>query len=158
MIHSLRMNRDETLQHVDQLNTNDSPFEFSIDKNRITARWRWMDAKWFSPTSVTNEQRDYFFTVTLHDDNTWSESERRARRSLTVGLTGASFSKEISGFKGSSRNKSFKFGIGANEAPELSGPAGVAFDSNDIKAPLRHYLEQNGWKKRGVLRNIFSGR
>jgi len=52
-------------QAPEALNKPDQPWEATVEGDSIVARWKWMDATFFSAHSVTDETRAYTFTVTL---------------------------------------------------------------------------------------------
>ena len=75
---------------VQELNQPGQPWQASIEGDTIVARWRWMDANFFGLVTITNEVRDYTFTVTLRNNGTWKEHDVTKDRTLSIGLTGGS--------------------------------------------------------------------
>lgn len=49
------------------LNKPDKPWEVTITNDSIVAKWKWMDATFFSPNEITNEVKEYSYIVTLTD-------------------------------------------------------------------------------------------
>ena len=49
------------------LNKPEQPWEVTVQGDSIIARWKWMDATFFTPNEVSDETRAFTFTVTLND-------------------------------------------------------------------------------------------
>ncbi|AXE39122.1 hypothetical protein [Acidipropionibacterium virtanenii] len=135
------------------LNRPDQPWEVMVDGDSIVARWKWMDARFFSPQQVNDEVRQYTFTATLTDRGTWKESDKKKSASANVRFEGGkvSFGKSTSGFRGKTTEKSFEFGVGKNRQTGEVGAMGFAFDTSAVKRPVRDYLSACGWKKAGLF-------
>lgn len=131
------------------LNKAGQPWEVSVEDDAIVARWRWKDATYFSPGSVSVETQNYTFTVTLGDNGKWKELDRTAGKSASVSGSGAKLS--ASGFVGKTTQKSFEFGVGRNNKTGETGLITTKFDTTAVKKPIREYLTACGWKKAGLL-------
>lgn len=151
------MNKETLLAQISSLNNDEQPFEYLVDGDNITGHWKWMDTRWFSPNTITDEQKEYFFTVTLHNDGTWSEKERNNHNNIKISPNGGlKISSQTSQFRGMSSQKSFNIGLGQNKDTGQIGIINNNFDSSLIKKPLRDLLSSQGWKKRGFFQNLFS--
>lgn len=135
------------------LNSPDRPWEVKVQGDSILARWKWMDARFFSPQQVNDEVREYIFTATLTDKGTWKESDTTKEKSSSARLEGGklSFGTSTSSFKGKKFGKSVEFGVGKNRETGETGVVGFNFDTSAVKQPVRDYLTARGWKKAGLF-------
>ncbi|WIY83396.1 hypothetical protein [Propionimicrobium sp. PCR01-08-3] len=135
------------------LNGEDKPWEVAVAGDSIVARWKWMDARFFGPGSVSDEQRDFTFTVTLKDNGKWKESDTSASRTTNVSMNGGKigFGTSASSFKGHSTQKSVSFGIGQDKRDGSMGVVRSSLDTGLVKDAVRSYLSQCGWKKAGLF-------
>lgn len=143
--------REEILANIaNDLNGNDKKYVIYVNGNEIIAQWKWMDGVFFSPSSITDAVKVYKFIVTLLDGGKWKEldiaSETSKGFSLLGGLT---FSK--SGFIGHMKKKSFDLRFGKNRGEDGIKLQKTIFDTDLIKKPIRDYLKQCGWKKKGIF-------
>jgi hypothetical protein len=135
------------------LNRPDQPWEATVEGDSIIARWKWMDATFFSPTSVSQQTREFTFTVTLNDKGKWKELDTTQKNSGGVKMSGGklSFGSSSSSFMGNTSQKSFTLGVGKNNQTGEAGLVGFSFDTNTVKQPIRAYLTACGWKKAGLF-------
>ena len=135
------------------LNRPDQPWEVTIQGDSIVARWKWMDATFFAPHEVSNETKEFTFTVTLSDKGTWKELDKTENKATNVKMGGgkAGFGSSSSTFKGKTNQKSFQFGVGKNNQTGDAGVIGIKFDTTKVKQPIRDYLTSCGWKKAGLF-------
>ena len=135
------------------LNKPDQPWQITVEGDKIIARWKWMDASFFAPHEVSNETRDYTFTVILSNNGTWHEVDYTENRSAGVkvkdGKVGFGTSSNM--FVGKKTQKSFEFGAGKNNQTGETGLIGFKFDTTMLKEPVRTYLTNYGWKKAGMF-------
>ena len=135
------------------LNRPDQPWEVTIEGDSIVARWKWMDAVFFAPQNVSNEIREFTFTVTLSSKGTWKELDKTENKSGGVKMSGGklSFGSSSNTFKGKTNQKSIKFGAGRDNQTGETGIVGFSFDTTTVKQPVRDYLTACGWKKAGLF-------
>jgi hypothetical protein len=135
------------------LNRPDQPWQVTVEGDSIVARWKWMDATFFAPNEVSDETRDYTFTVTLTDKGKWKELDKSEQKSSGVSMSGGtlSFGSSSSSFKGKQTTKSFEFGMGKNNQTGEVGLVGFKFDTSIVKKAVRDYLTNCGWKKAGLF-------
>jgi len=131
------------------LNRADRPWEVVVEGDSIIARWKWMDATFFSPYEINDETRQFTFIVTLTDKRTWKELDKTENKSSGMKMSGGklSFGSSSSSFSGKSNQKSFSFGAGKNNQTGEAGIIGFKFNTTDVKQPVRDYLTACGWKK-----------
>ena len=112
-----------------------------------------MDARFFAPHEVSNETRQFTFTVTLTDKMTWKEIDKTENKTNSVKMSGGKigFGTSSNSFKGKTNQKSFSFGVGQNNQTGEVGIIGFKFNTTDVKQPIRDYLISCGWKKAGLL-------
>ena len=135
------------------LNKPDQPWEAAVEGDSIVARWKWMDATFFSPNEVTDQTRAFTFTVTLDNKGKWKELDKTESASAGVKMRGGklSFGGSSSTFIGKTNQKSFQFGAGKNNQTGEAGMIGIKFDTTKVKQPIRDYLTSRGWKKAGLF-------
>jgi hypothetical protein len=135
------------------LNRDDFPWIVTVEGDRIVGRWKWLDARFFSPNSLTDDTREYAFIVILKDNGKYREDERVYEK-----IGGASFQNGqlafgggSSAFKGKTSQKSFAMGFGQDKQNGGVGLAGGSLDTKRIKDAIRSYMSANGWKKAGLF-------
>jgi hypothetical protein len=135
------------------LNRLDQPWVVTVEGDSIVARWKWMDATFFAPAKVSNEVRDYAFTVTLTDKGKYKELDKTERKSGGVSMSGGKvgFGGSSQKFIGKTNAKSFSLGVGQNNQTGETGIIGFKFDTSLVKQPIRAYLEYYGFKKAGLF-------
>ena len=135
------------------LNKLDRPWEVTVEGDSIVARWKWMDATFFSPHEISDETKQFTFTVTLTDKRTWKELDRTENKTSGVKMSGGklSFGSSSSSFSGKTNQKSFSFGAGKNNQTGEVGLIGFKFNTTDVKQPVRDYLLACGWKPAGMF-------
>jgi hypothetical protein len=111
----------------------------------------WEDQTVWPVTSVTQAVQEFRFIVTLNSDGSYTERTQETSTAMTVGRApgggvGLGFSK--SGFSGNSSRKEFSW------TPGQKGMQ-TEIDSTMLKQPLRDYLANQGWKKKGGLSKLF---
>ena len=108
------------------LNGSTLPFEVTVEGDSIVARWKWMDAAFFSPHEVNNETRQFAFTVTLTNKGTWKELDQTEKKSSGIRMQGGNltFGGSKSTFAGKTNQKSIQFGIGKNNQTNETGIIG----------------------------------
>ena len=141
------------MQAPGALNIPGRPWAVAIEGASIVARWKWMDATFFSPHEVTDETRQYTFTVTLSENGKWKEVDVTQNKSSGVKMSGGKigFGSSSSSFKGKTSQKSFSLGVGQNNQTGQAGIIGFKFDTTSVKQPIRDYLAAQGWKKAGMF-------
>ena len=150
----MAMEKQQVLQGaVQALNGDDKPWAVTVEGDSIVGRGKWMDARFFSPASITNEEREYIFTVTLKDNGKWQEIDKATNKASGVSFSGGSlsFGSSSSSFKGKMSQKSVSFGLGQNKQDGSIGIIKSSLDTSLIKDSVRRYLTQCGWKKAGLL-------
>ena len=135
------------------LNRPDRPWEVVIEGDSIIARWKWMDAMFFAPHEISDETRQFTFTVTLTDKRTWKELDRTENKKSGVKMSDGklSFGSSSNSFKGKTNQKSFQLGVGKNNQTGEAGIIGFKFNTTDVKQPVRDYLTSCGWKQAGLF-------
>ena len=138
---------------LEALNRPDRPWEVIIENDSIIARWKWMDATFFSPHEITDETKQFTFTVTLTDKGTWKELDKTENKTSGVNMSGGtlSFGSSSNSFTGKTNQKSFSFGAGRNNQTGESGIIGFKFNTTEVKQSVREYLMSCGWKKAGLF-------
>ena len=135
------------------LNKPDQPWEVVIEGDSIVARWKWMDATFFSPQDITNAVKEYTFTVKLNDNGKYVETDRMEQKSAGVNMSGGKlkFGSSSNTFIGKTSQKSIQFGIGKNNQTGDMGIIGFKFDTSAVKQPIREYLAACGWENSGQI-------
>jgi len=135
------------------LNVPGRPWEVTVEGDSIIARWRWMDATFFSPQEINEEIKAFTFIVTLSDNGKWKELDKTENKSSGVSVSGGKigFGSSSSTFSGKTSQKSFTLGAGKNNQTGEVGLISFKFDTSSVKQPLRDYLASHGWKKAGLF-------
>ncbi|MCL1896888.1 MAG: zinc ribbon domain-containing protein [Clostridiales bacterium] len=135
------------------LNRADRPWEVAIEGDSIVARWKWMDATFFSLHEINDETKQFTFVVTLSDKRTWKELDKTKQKSGGVKMSGGklSFGSSSNSFRGKTNQKSFQLGLGKDNQTGEAGLIGFKFNTSDVKQPVRDYLISCGWKQAGLF-------
>ena len=135
------------------LNSSSQSWVVTTEGDSIIAKWKWMDANFFSPSEVTNEIRDYTFRVILSDKGTYRELDKTEEKKSGVNVSGSKigFGSSTSSFSGKTNQKSFSFGTGKNSQTGEVGFISFKFSTSLVKQPIREYLAERGWKKAGLF-------
>lgn len=131
------------------LNKPENPWEVKVENDQIIATWKWMDATFFSPTQISEEVKQFKFIVTLLDNGKWKEKDIINESTASVNGNGLNLNKSF--FVGKSFNKSVTIGLGKNNDTGDVGVQKFSFDSTKIKEPIRDFLKNCGWKKKGFF-------
>lgn len=143
--------KEELLQNAQmELNQPNQAWEVSVEGDSIVAYWKWMDATFFAPTEITDEVKEYRFTVTLLDNGKWSEKDNSKARNINFEKGKISFG--TSSFSGHQTEKSFTIGLGKDRLTNETGLIVNKFDTSIVKNAVRNYLTKYGWKKKGLFR------
>jgi len=131
------------------LNRPDQPWYVTVEGDSIVARWKWMDATWFALHEVTKEVKEYTFTISLDNKGKYKELDytQEKAKGISMNKGNLGFGTSMNTFKGSKSQKSFSFGIGQDNQADKVGFISFKFDTNNVKQPMRAYLESCGWKK-----------
>ena len=144
--------KEEILANIaNDLGTADKKWTIDIEGYQIVAYWKWKDGTFISTESVTDEIRDYKFIVTLLDNGKWKELDITNDSEKEANLKQGKFSLNKSFFAGNKTQKTFEFSFGKKRDENNFGIQEISFDTNDIKQPIREYLKQCGWKKKGLF-------
>jgi len=135
------------------LNKADQPWEVTVEGDSIIARWKWMDATFFSPTGISDETKQFTFIVTLNDNGKWKESDKIEQKSEGIKMSGGklSFGSSSNSFFGKTNQKSVEFSFGKNKQTGETGAIGFKLDTSLVKNSVRDYLTACGWKKAGLF-------
>lgn len=135
------------------LNREDIPWEVTVEGDSIIARWKWMNALWFAPNEINDEVRQYTFTVTLSDKETFKEIDTVAEKSrnISAGNGKIGLGTSSNAFKGNQNRKQFDFGLGRDNDTGKIGFVSFKYDTTLVKNQIRGYMEANGWKKAGLF-------
>jgi hypothetical protein len=135
------------------LNNPNIPWVVSVEGDNIVARWKWMDALFFSPHEISDETKSYTYTVSLSDNGKYKALDETVEKVKGVSLEGGklNFGTSTDMFKGTKNQKSFEFGIGMNKKTDEVGLVGFKYDTSQVKQHICSWLEANGWEKKSGL-------
>lgn len=133
------------LQGALKLNGDDKKYKITVDGNQIITTVRWMDATLFSPEGISDEIKDFKFTATLNDNNTWTELDQSTSKVKSLKSNG--FGMQYSGFKGKEISFEKTISFGKNHGDDNVGIIDATFNSEEYKNPVREYLKQCGYTK-----------
>jgi len=143
--------KQKVLQDIVILNKPDQPWQLVVEGDTIVASWKWMDARFFSLSEVTDSTKAYSFRVTLKDNGKWKEFDQTSEETSKVNFRDGKLEFGKSSFGGAMTEKSFTFGLGQDKQTGQSGLIGFKFDTSAVKKPIRDYLTSCGWKKAGLF-------
>lgn len=129
----------------------DVPWEVSIDGDSLIAKWKWMDARFFSPTDINDQTREFYFKVTLNNKGKYRETDYIKDNDKGIDFGSGNASVGASWFKGKSWSKRVTIGFGEDKSTGEAGIIKFKFDTNVIKEPIRKYLTECGYKKAGLF-------
>lgn len=147
----------DLLAAVPSLNDENEPFSYHVEGETIVGTWDIVKATSLYPAEVDHVDKSYRITVQLDPaKSTYDFSEHSSSTQAEAKPGGASFEKEFFSGKQTRKEVSFSFG-GVNKTPEgvSTGPLAYSFSTSRIKEPLFGFLEQHGWKKKGLLARMF---
>lgn len=149
------MTKQEVLQGALALNDKGKNYSIQVEGDKIITTIKWMDAVFFSPNAVTDEMRNFAFSVKLRDDNTYTETDSSQAVTKTVGMGGARMN--YSSFKGKQVSINRTIGFGKNRNDGTTGLIQIQFNSEDYKKPVREYLASCGYHraKKGLFATLF---
>lgn len=150
----MRADKQQILADAPQvLNRDDLPWHVTVQGDSIVGAWKWMDARFFAPGSVSDEEREYVFTVTLQDNGKWKEVDSTTESTSSVRANGGKigFGSSHSSFKGKTTQKSFSASFGRDKQTGETGMVSSKLDTTQLKDWIRGYLKQCGWKKAGLF-------
>ena len=133
------------------LNKPDKPWEVTITNDSIVAKWKWMDATFFSPNEITNEVKEYSYIVTLTDKGKWIEKDVTSEKEKNINIGENKIEFGSSNFSGHTANKSITIGFGKNNTTNETGIVAFKYDTSLIKNEIRNYLQECGYKKKGLF-------
>ena len=138
------MTKQEVLQGALALNGDDKKYVITVEGNQIITRVKWMDAVLFSPTSVSNEMREFEYTVTVNDDGTYYEVEKHVDTSGSAHGSGVGFRKRVFYGKRASRT----IGLGIDKQTGKTGIVDVSFSPAEYIKPVKELMQNSGYKKK----------
>lgn len=133
------------------LNKSDRPWEVTITNNSIVARWKWMDETFFAPNEITNEVKEYNYTVTLTDKGKWIEKDNTIEIEKNINFGEGKLEFGSSNFSGYTVGKSITIGFGKNNDSGKIGIQKFKYDTSIIKNEIKNYLQECGYKKKGLF-------
>ncbi len=141
---------------VDYFNSQDLPYKMEIvtegisAEQYVVARWKWMDAAYFTGVSVTKEIQEFAVYYKLEPDGKYryfdSADNLIARAGMADGRRGASVAAEA--FYGKRIEYKKTVVLGRNNLNGKEGLVGFVLKSGSIHKPVKEWLEKNGYKKR----------
>lgn len=131
------------------LNGPDKPWEVTIEGDKIIAKWKWLDATFFSPADINNQVKSFVFIVTLKDNGLWKEKCKTSERKINFDIRSGKITISNDTFIGLSTRTSYTAGLGVDNNTGKVGIVTSKFDTDRIKAAIRAYLASCGWKRKG---------
>ena len=140
------MTKEELFESALALNGDDKKYEITVEDNRIITRVKWMDAVLFSPTSITDKEREFTFIIKINDDGTYIEEEKHVSTQKSAGLGGLRFNKRTT--VGPSARVHRSIAIGIDKETKKLDVLDHSFNSEEYKAPVRALMKRSGYKKK----------
>lgn len=140
----MKYTKEQIFESALALNGDGKKYVITVEDNKIITRVKWMDAVLFSPTSISNEMRDFEYTVALNDDGTYYEVEKYVDSSGSAHGGGLGYSKRVFYGKRASRT----IGLGVNKQTGEAGIVDVSFNSAEYIRPVKELMQNSGYKKK----------
>ncbi len=143
----MKITKEQLFESALALNGDDKKYVITVEDDKIVTRVKWMDAVFFSPTSVSDEMRDFEYTVKVNDNGTYNEIEKYVSSSKSAGVGGLSWRKNV--FVGKRKQFSRTIGLGIDKQKDEPGViVDVTFNSEEYKDPVRTLMKTSGYKKK----------
>ncbi len=133
------------------LNNANNPWEVMVEGDCIIASWKWLDARFFGPQTITDEKKEYKFIVTLKDNGKYKETDIMKTKKPQINFRNGKLSFGSSAQQGNLMSKSIRIGLGKDKQTGEYGLIKSTFSTEAVKDPIRRYLKDNGWKKAGLF-------
>lgn len=140
----MKYSKQQIFESALALNGDDKKYAITVEDNKIVTRVKWMDAVLFSPTSVSNEMRDFEYTVTVNDDGTYYEIEKYTDTSGAAHSGGFGLRKRVFYGKRASRT----IGLGIDKQTGKAGIVVASFNSAEYIRPVKELMQNAGYKKK----------
>lgn len=127
------------------LNGEDKKYVITVEGDKIITRVKWMDATLFSPTSISNEMREFEYIVKVNDNGTYTEIAKTISSGTSLSTGGFSLNKRGM-IGGNTYTKTIAFGRN-NQTGEL-GIISTSFSSKEYKSPIKELMKSSGYKKK----------
>lgn len=143
----MKFTKQQLFESALALNGDDKKYVITVEGDKIITRVKWMDAVLFSPTAISDEMRDFEYTVRVNDNGTYNEIEKYVSSSKSAGVGGLSFGKNV--FVGKRKQYSRTIGLGIDKQKDDSGViVDITFNSDEYKDPIRTLMKASGYKKK----------
>lgn len=133
------------------LNNDNQPWKVIVEGDSIIGKWKWEDARFFSPNGLTDRVKNFAFKVTLNDDGKWHEMDVVEEKEVSYDITSGKISFEKSFLNGNTNRKTFTIGVGQDNKTSEVGVINSNFDTSLIKEPIRNYLKKCGWTNSDII-------
>lgn len=150
----MKMTKEELFEAALALNGDDKKYEITVKDDKIITRVKWMDATFFSPDSVTEEMKEFEYTVRVSDHGKYTELDQSVSVTKSADRGGIGMKKSI--FVGKQITFSKTVGVGKDNQTGETGVISNTFYSEEYKKPVRTLLKESGYKKKmGALGKVF---
>ena len=144
--------KSDARKMVEEINSENLPFTLEIinieetNEEYVVAKWKWMDATYFSGVSITSEIKEFRTYVKLDNNGRyrWFDSTEEINQSLGIGgynFTGTSF-------YGKQWNFSKVIVLGKNNETNEKGIVQFKLNTATIHKPIKEWLKNHNYKKR----------
>ena len=139
--------KEEVLKDILQLNTPDIPWKIEVEGDAIIVNYKWMDAKFFSTTDITDEVRNYTYKITLNNDGTYTDLDQSTKKTVLFDILNGKIEITKSKSLGHEKKKFFKIGFGKKNDSDEQGIIEYKFDNEIIKKKIEDFLHGCGYIK-----------
>ena len=142
---------------IQDFNNQDLPYQLELVQDEhtninegifVVAKWKWMDATYFSGISITNEIKDFAVYVKLEPkgDYIWFDSKEEYNLSVNPN----NISSEASSFYGKTWSYHKEIVLGKDNQLNKTGLVSFTLNTKSIHQPIEEWLYKNGYKKRKI--------
>ena len=142
----MKPTKEQLFEAALALNGDDKKYVITVEENKIVTRVKWMDAVFFSPASISDEMREFEYTVEINDDGTYSDIEKHTASDKGLNRKGLNFNKSVQ--VGHTKTYHRTIGFGVNKETGELGIIDNVFNSEEYKDPVRTLIRNSGYKRK----------
>ncbi len=144
------MNKEQVKQSAfSRFNNPNNFFTVEVNGDDLIFTWNWKNATLFGMTSISQENREYKYIITLFDNNKYKDRSIDTNKNINVSPGNISFGNSL--FTGKQFGVHKEIGIGRNNQTNETGVQMFDFDTRKIQKPVQNFLNECGYTKKGIF-------
>lgn len=146
----------QVLANLTSLNQPETPFSYAVEDDHIVGFWDVAKIQMLGLTGASSYDQEYRIVIRPIEDGIINWTETGTKTEGSVGLGGASASKEWTSGKSKSFSGGITIGLSGTSRGKPTQVAGYSFSTDAIEQPVMAYLEHHDWvKKKGYFSQLF---